>query len=76
MWLDAHIVEHGGHRLSDERVQMAADTGAEVLAVSCPFELSRFEDAAKVTGLEGKIRTRDIIELLAESIDLGEKEES
>lgn len=76
MWLDGHIVEHGGHRLSDERVQMAADTGADVLAVSCPFELPRFEDAAKVTGLEGKIKVRDIIELLAESMDLGEKEES
>ena len=76
MWLDGHIVENGGHRLSDDRVQMAADTGADILAVSCPFELSRFEDAAKVTGLEGKIKTRDIIELLAESMDLGEKEES
>lgn len=76
MWLDAHIVEHGGQRLSDDRVKMAARTGAGVLAVSCPFELARFEDAAKVTGLEGKIKVRDIIELLAESMDLGEKEEA
>jgi len=74
MWLDAHIVAHGGYRLSDERIKMAARTGAQILAVSCPFELSRFEDAAKVTGLEGKIQVRDIIELLAEAMDLGEKE--
>ncbi|MBN1396213.1 MAG: (Fe-S)-binding protein [Pirellulales bacterium] len=73
MWLDAHIVANGGRRLSDERVQQAADTGADTLAVSCPYELSRFEDAAKVTGLEGKLKVRDIIELMAESMDLGER---
>ena len=47
--------------------------GAEILAVSCPYELSRFEDAAKVTGLEGQLKVRDIIELLAESMELGER---
>ena len=72
MWLDGHIVAHGGRRLSDERVRQAAETGADVLAVSCPYELSRFEDAAKVTGLEGRLKVRDIIELLAESMELGE----
>lgn len=75
MWLDGHIVAHGGHRLSDERIRQAADTGADTLAVSCPYELSRFEDAAKVTGLEGRLKVRDIIELLAESMDLGERDE-
>jgi len=74
MWLDAHITAHGGRRLSDDRVRMAAETGAEILAVSCPFELSRFEDSAKVTGLEGRLAVRDILELLATSMDLGEKE--
>jgi Fe-S oxidoreductase len=73
MWLDGHIVAHGGHRLSDERIRQAADTKADTLAVSCPYELSRFEDAAKVTGLEGRLQVRDIIELLAESMDLGER---
>ena len=74
MWLDGHIANHGGQRLSDRRIRMAAETGADTLAVSCPFELSRFEDAAKVNGLEGKLKIRDIIELLAEAMDLGEKE--
>ncbi|MBN2474638.1 MAG: (Fe-S)-binding protein [Pirellulales bacterium] len=76
MWLDGHIVEQGGQRLSDERIREAASTGADVLAVSCPFELSRFEDSAKVTDLEGRLKVRDIIELLAESMDLREKETS
>jgi Fe-S oxidoreductase len=73
MWLDAHIVAHGGHRLSDERIRQAADTGADTLAVSCPYELSRFEDAAKVTGVDDRLKVRDIIELLADSMDLGER---
>jgi len=74
MWLDAHITEHGGHRLSDERIKQADETGADVLAVSCPYELSRFEDSCKVAGLEGRIRVRDVVELLAESMDLSEAE--
>lgn len=76
MWLDGHIVEHGGRRLSDERVLEAASTGAKILAVSCPFELSRFEDSIKVTGLEGKLVVRDIIELLAESMGLEERKKA
>jgi Fe-S oxidoreductase len=74
MWLDAHIVEHGGQRLSDERVLQADATGAEILAVSCPYELSRFEDSVKVAGLEGEIKVRDILELLAESMGLKERD--
>jgi Fe-S oxidoreductase len=76
MWLDTHITENGGHRLSDERVREAARTGAAVLAVSCPFELSRFEDAAKVVGAEDQLEVRDIIELLAESMGLDEEKTS
>ena len=74
MWLDGHITEHGGKRLSDERIRQAAATGADVLAVSCPYELSRFEDSAKVAGLENRIVVRDIIELLAESMGLVERD--
>jgi Fe-S oxidoreductase len=70
MWLDGHITEHGGERLSDRRIRQAARTGADVLAVSCPFELSRFEDAVKTNGFEDRLRVRDIIELLAESMEL------
>ncbi|MGD0897417.1 MAG: (Fe-S)-binding protein [Thermoguttaceae bacterium] len=73
MWLDGHIAAHGGTRLSDRRVREAAATQAGVLAVSCPFELSRFEDSAKVAGLDGQLKVRDLIELLAESMDLGER---
>jgi Fe-S oxidoreductase len=54
-------------RLSDKRVKEAVETGAEVLAISCPYEVSRFEDSVKLLGYEDKIIVRDIIELLDES---------
>ena len=76
MWLDAHIVAQGGHRLSDQRVRQAIDCGADTLAVSCPYELARFEDAAKVTGLEERLKVRDISELLAESMGLAERNDT
>jgi len=72
MWLDAFITEHGGRRLSVVRIQHALETGADILAVSCPFELSRFEDAVKVARAEDRLKVRDIIELLADSMGLGE----
>jgi len=72
MWLDGHILEHGGHRLAETRVRQAAETGADTLAVSCPFELPRFEDAVKAAGLEGRLAVRDLVELLAASMGLAE----
>ena len=70
LYLDHFIQERVKDRLADRRVRQAAATGAGVLAVACPFEPSRFEDGAKMTRLEGKLVVRDIIELLAESMEL------
>ncbi len=67
MWLDTVIWQAAHERLSDRRVAHALSTGADILAVSCPFEASRFEDALKSTGNEGKIVVKDIVELLDES---------
>jgi Fe-S oxidoreductase len=68
MWLDTVIWQAAGERLSDRRIGHALATGAGILAVSCPFETSRFEDSLKSTGNEGKMVVRDILELLDESI--------
>jgi Fe-S oxidoreductase len=67
MWLDSFTKEHTTMRLSERRVREAVEYGAEVLAVCCPFEVSRFEDAAKSTGND-KLMVRDILELLDESM--------
>ncbi len=68
MWLDSYYTSHGMERLSDRRMREAVATGADVLAIACPYEISRFEDAVKVAGYEDRIVVKDIMELLVESL--------
>lgn len=68
MWLDSFMSDHVSERLSEKRVREAVESGAEILAICCPYEVSRFEDAVKSTGSEGKLIVRDIAELLDESM--------
>jgi Fe-S oxidoreductase len=69
MWLDTYFKAKGHERLSERRVKEAVATGAGVLAVACPYEISRFEDALKVLGYDKRMIVRDIVELLAESME-------
>ncbi|MFW9929810.1 MAG: (Fe-S)-binding protein [Candidatus Thorarchaeota archaeon] len=68
MWLDTYYKQKGLERLSDRRVKEAIATGAEILAVACPYEISRFEDSIKLLGVEDKLVVKDIIDLLAEAM--------
>jgi len=61
MWVEGTNIQE---RLAFQRVQEAVETGAEVLAVACPFCLLTLEDAVKVKGLEDKLRVMDIMELV------------
>jgi Fe-S oxidoreductase len=63
MWIDIP-----GERLAEIRVKDAAEAGAEVLAVACPFCLLTFEDAVKTTGLEEKLKILDLAELVSQAI--------
>jgi len=69
MWLDTYFKQKGMERLSERRVREAIDTGADVLAVSCPYEIYRFEDALKVIPHEKPMVVRDVVELLAEALE-------
>lgn len=60
MWIDIP-----GPRLAENRVREAVDSGAEILAVACPFCLSNLEDAARTAGLEGEMEIMDVAELLS-----------
>jgi len=71
MWLDSFTGDHVSERLSERRVREAAETGADILAVCCPYEVSRFEDAAKSTGNE-HLRVADIVELIDEAMGGGD----
>jgi Fe-S oxidoreductase len=68
MWLDTYYKSQNMERLSDRRLKEVIATGADVLAVACPYEVPRFEDAVKLAGYEDRIKVRDITELLVEAI--------
>ncbi len=60
--------ENIGERINIKRVQMAVETGAEVLLSNCPFCLTMFEDGVKGAEVEEQLKPRDIAEVLAERI--------
>jgi Fe-S oxidoreductase len=55
--------------------EAAAIPDLEVYVVSCPKDLTMFEDALKTTGNEGKFVVRELIELIREAIPAPRTEE-
>jgi Fe-S oxidoreductase len=68
MWLDGFQWEKAHARLSEWRVREAIDVEANILAVACPYEPPRFEDAIKMSQQAGHLVVKDIVELLAEAL--------
>ena len=64
----AHMwMEERGRPINAERVSEAAETGAETLAVACPFCTVMLDDGVRDAGAE--LRVADVSVLLAESLD-------
>ncbi len=63
MWKEE---EHGTGNVNLARFAEAKATGAETVAVGCPFCLTMLNDASKVDG--GSIQVKDIAELVAEKL--------
>lgn len=55
-----------GERLSDLRLDQALATGADVLAVACPYCLLNFEDGVLTTS--ASIQVKDITEIVREAL--------
>ena len=62
-----------GERFSDLRIEQAMDVGAEVLATSCPYCITMFEDSRLTMEVTDNIEVKDITEIIEESI-LGKEE--
>jgi len=56
-------------RMGVKRVQMAAETGANVIVTACPFCMVNIEDAIKVSGMEGKMTAIDLAELAEQQLE-------
>lgn len=70
MWLDGFQWNKAHTRLSEWRVREAATAGADIMAIACPYEAPRFEDAAKKMDGAGHLKIKDIAELLAEAMEV------
>ena len=70
MWLDGFQWEKAHVRLSEWRVKEALLTNADILAVACPYEPPRFEDAVKTNANASHLKVREISELLVESMGI------
>ena len=68
MWLDGFQWEKAHARLSEWRVKEAVRAGADILAVACPYEPPRFEDAAKIVEGAGGLIVKDIVEILVDAM--------
>jgi Fe-S oxidoreductase len=68
MWLDGFRWEKAESRLSEWRIQEVVQVEADILAVACPYEPPRFEDAAKAIAGAEKLIVKDIAELIVDAI--------
>jgi Fe-S oxidoreductase len=67
----AHMwMEERARPINEERVREAAETGAETLAVACPYCTIMLDDGVRTSGRD--LRVADVATLLAESVDPAE----
>ena len=57
-----------GERFSDIRLEQAVETGAQVLATSCPYCITNFEDSRLTMKYDDKLEIKDITEIVQEVI--------
>lgn len=68
----AFAEEPPGQRVNRERARQAVDTGADVVAVACPFCMTMLEDGATSVAGNHELVVRDVAELLRESVSTTE----
>ncbi len=64
IWMDTPK----GERFSDIRTEQAAEMGAEVIAVACPYCVLNYRDSVLSMGKGEAIQVKDVAELVAEAI--------
>ena len=60
MWME----EPKDKRVNYIRVQQALDTNPDIIAVSCPYCMTMMEDGLKAKGMDEKVKTLDVMELV------------
>ena len=62
------VDEPPGQRVNQERARQALATGADVVAVGCPFCLTMLEDGVNHCKGDRDVRVLDVAELLWEAV--------
>ena len=65
MWIE----ESQGERINHARTDHFLETEADVVGVSCPFCLQMMTEGIQVKGRDGDRQAKDVLELLAESLE-------
>ena len=65
MWIE----ESQGERINHVRTDHFLETEADVVAVSCPFCLQMMTEGIQAKGKDGEKQAKDVLELLAESLE-------
>ena len=64
IWMDTPKEE----RFSDIRLQQAREAGAEILATSCPYCITNFEESRLNLAYENMIEVKDITEIISDLV--------
>lgn len=64
MWME----EPKDQRVNYIRVQQALETHPDIIAVSCPYCMTMMEDGLKAKGVEEKVKTMDVMELVERAL--------
>ena len=64
MWMEETI----GTRVNNNRSEEAVKTGADTVAVACPFCMTMMTDGVKNEGAEDKVKVKDVAEIVADSL--------
>ena len=64
MWMEERV----GKRVNHQRMEDLQTVDPNVVASACPFCITMLTDAARDKQLEDKIQTKDVVELLADSL--------
>ncbi len=64
MWMEERV----GKKVNIERAEEAVATGADEVAVACPFCYVMLDDGVRELGEEGSVAVRDISMILADSV--------
>jgi len=62
------VDEPAGQRVNQERAREALETGANVVAVACPFCLTMMEDGVNARKGDREVSVKDVSELLLEAV--------